>query len=111
LARPEKASINEMESSNRCRAVHRLRHFAKPRSGAGRADMARYILTRVEALALVETLNASLLAARATFTLDQWCADHKLASDAKIRAQVIRGAESRLLPNNADGWRLTILSR
>jgi chorismate-pyruvate lyase len=51
-------------------------------------------LTRVEALALVETLNASLLAARsATFTLDQWWADHKLASHGKIRAQVVRGAE------------------
>jgi len=51
-------------------------------------------LTRVEALALVETLNATLLAARsATFTLDQWCADHKLSSDTKIHAQLIRGVE------------------
>jgi hypothetical protein len=51
-------------------------------------------LTPVEALALVETLNASLLAARSTtFALDRWCADHKLAKDAKIHAQVVRGAE------------------
>jgi len=51
-------------------------------------------LTRVEALALLETLNATLLAARsATFTLDQWCAEHKLSSETKIHAQLIRGVE------------------
>jgi hypothetical protein len=51
-------------------------------------------LARVEALALVETLNATLLAARsATFTLDKWCADHKLAGQAKIRARLVRGID------------------
>jgi chorismate-pyruvate lyase len=46
-------------------------------------------LARVEALALLETLNATLLAARsATFTLDRWCADHKLAGETKIRARL-----------------------
>jgi chorismate-pyruvate lyase len=54
-------------------------------------------LTRVEALALLETLNATLLAARsATFTLDQWCAEHKLSSATKIHAQLIRGVEKPL---------------
>ena len=48
-------------------------------------------LARVEAQALVETLNASLLAARsATFTLDKWCADHQLGSETKIRARLLR---------------------
>ena len=48
-------------------------------------------ISRVESLALVETLNATLLAARsATFTLDKWCADHKLASETKIRARLLR---------------------
>ena len=51
-------------------------------------------VTRVESLALVETLNATLLAARsATFTLDKWCADHKLASDTKIRARLVRSVD------------------
>jgi hypothetical protein len=51
-------------------------------------------LGRVEAYALVETLNAKLLAARsATFTLDQWCADHHMAEDPKIRARLVKGAE------------------
>jgi chorismate-pyruvate lyase len=54
-------------------------------------------LTRVEALALVETLNATLLAARsATFTLDHWCTEHKLSSETKIRAQLIRGVDKPL---------------
>lgn len=48
-------------------------------------------LARVETLALLETLNATLLAARsATFTLDKWCADHRLAADTKIRAHLDR---------------------
>ena len=48
-------------------------------------------LARVEALAIIETLNATLLAARsATFTLDRWCGDHKLAADAKIHARLDR---------------------
>src|SRR5689334_20119224 len=42
---------------------------------------------RVRALALMQTLNATLLSARsATFTLDKWCADHRIAPQAKIVA-------------------------
>jgi len=50
-------------------------------------------ISRLEAVAVIETLNATLLAARsATFTLDTWCADHKLAAaGAKIRARLVRG--------------------
>jgi chorismate-pyruvate lyase len=51
-------------------------------------------VTRVELLAIMETLNATLLAARsATFTLDKWCADHKLASDTKVRARLLRSID------------------
>ncbi len=51
-------------------------------------------LARVEATAIVETLNATLLAARsATFTLDTWCADHKLGSETKIRARLVRDVD------------------
>jgi len=51
-------------------------------------------LTRLEALALVETLNATLLAAgSATFTLDRWCADHKLSNENTIHAELMRGVE------------------
>jgi chorismate-pyruvate lyase len=45
-------------------------------------------LSRVEILALVQTLNASLLASRsATSTLEKWCADHKMAAEPKIVAK------------------------
>ena len=48
-------------------------------------------IARIEALALVETLNADLLSHdSATLTLDRWCADHRLAEPA--RGQQRRGA-------------------
>lgn len=43
--------------------------------------------TRLAALALLQTLNADLLSHdSATLTLDRWCADHQLASPARIVA-------------------------
>lgn len=51
-------------------------------------------LARVETLALIETLNGRLLAAgSATATLEKWCADHRMASPAKIIARRITGAD------------------
>ncbi len=50
--------------------------------------------SRVEILALIQTLNASLLASRsATATLEKWCADHKMAAEPKIIAQRAGGAD------------------
>ena len=41
-------------------------------------------VTRLEALALIQTLNAEILASRsATFTLEKWCADHRLSGNAE----------------------------
>jgi hypothetical protein len=46
---------------------------------------------RLEALALVETLNADLLSHdSATLTLERWCADHRLADPARIVAERVR---------------------
>jgi chorismate-pyruvate lyase len=51
-------------------------------------------VSRVEALALIQTLNASLLASRsATTTLEKWCADHKMSAAPKILARRVSGAE------------------
>ncbi|MBY5406667.1 hypothetical protein [Rhizobium leguminosarum] len=49
--------------------------------------------SRVEALAILQTLNANLLSnASATFTLDRWCAAHKLAPEgSKIVAHRVGG--------------------
>jgi hypothetical protein len=48
-------------------------------------------VARLEALALLQTLNADLLSHdSATQTLGQWCADHRLAAEPKILAQRLR---------------------
>jgi len=49
---------------------------------------------RLEALALLEILNADLLSHdSATLTLDRWCGDHRLAPSAHIVAELIHGAD------------------
>jgi hypothetical protein len=51
-------------------------------------------LARVEALALLQTLNADLLSHdSATLTLERWCGAHKLASTAQIVADRVHGAD------------------
>lgn len=48
---------------------------------------------RIEALALLQTLNADLLSHdSATLTLERWCADHHLADPARIVARRVRDA-------------------
>jgi chorismate-pyruvate lyase len=50
---------------------------------------------RVQALALIQTLNAAILSSRsATTTLEGWCRDHKLAVNPVIVADVVRGADA-----------------
>jgi chorismate-pyruvate lyase len=52
---------------------------------------------RLEALALVETLNANLLASNsATQTLEDWCAAHHMAKDAMLHARLERGVQKPL---------------
>lgn len=49
-------------------------------------------ITRLQALALIQTLNAEILSSRsATLSLENWCRDHRLASDPKILAYVMKG--------------------
>ena len=44
-------------------------------------------VTRLKALALLQTLNATLLSnSSATATLTQWCGEHRMADEARIRA-------------------------
>ncbi len=50
--------------------------------------------TRLEALALIETLNADLLSHdSATLTLDRWCAVHHLAAPAVVTAERVHDTE------------------
>ncbi len=56
---------------------------------------------RLEALALIETLNADLLAsASATRTLEDWCADHRMAAEPKVCARRIAGAFKEISPES-----------
>jgi chorismate-pyruvate lyase len=57
-------------------------------------------LARVEAEAIVQTMNGNFLASNsATLTLEQWCNAHHLAgTDAKIKAHLIRDAVKPITP-------------
>jgi chorismate-pyruvate lyase len=51
-------------------------------------------VARLEALALLETLNADLLSHdSATLTLERWCADHRLADPARIVAERVKDVD------------------
>ena len=49
-------------------------------------------IARLQALALIQTLNAEILSSRsATLILENWCREHRLATDPKIVAHVVTG--------------------
>ncbi|KMO41195.1 hypothetical protein VQ02_06235 [Methylobacterium variabile] len=51
-------------------------------------------LSRVEAVAVVQSLNAALLASRsATATLEGWCATHRMAETPRLVARLERGVD------------------
>lgn len=57
--------------------------------------------SRVEVLALLQTLNADLLShPSATLTLERWCSAHHLAPEAKVFAERVYG-EDKPLPDDA----------
>jgi chorismate-pyruvate lyase len=56
-------------------------------------------LGRTQALAVVETLNAELLASSsATTTLEAWCGEHHMASPARLTAERVRGIDKAVTP-------------
>ena len=51
-------------------------------------------MTRLGALALIQSLNAEVLGSRsATLTLEKWCGDHRLAEEPRIAARLVPGVE------------------
>lgn len=59
------------------------------------------VLSRTQALAELQTLNAELLShPSATLTLEQWCGAHHLAPDAHVVAHRVHGAD-KPLPDGA----------
>ena len=67
------------------------------------ADMAPWpdtFVARLEALALIQSLNAAILGSRsATFSLEKWCGDHGLAEPARIVARLDPGMDK---PSSAE---------
>ncbi len=69
-----------------------LADSSTPRSAPWRDDFT----ARLEALALLRSLNADLLSHdSATLTLDRWCGSHHLAEPAKIVAERIRNVDKQ----------------
>ena len=63
-------------------------------AGSGSPPWQDRFTVRLEALALLQTLNADLLSHdSATLTLDRWCTAHRMASPARIVAERDHGAE------------------
>ena len=56
-------------------------------------------LSRLEALALIQSLNAEILgSSSATLSLEKWCRDYRLAEEPKIVAGLIRGVDKPPTP-------------
>jgi chorismate-pyruvate lyase len=97
--------------SRRHKSITTMRHVV-PRSGlvalllmyslgiAAREAAGRWpdtLLSRTQALAELQTLNADLLShPSATLTLEHWCGAHHLATEAKIVAHRVQGADKPL---------------
>jgi hypothetical protein len=65
-------------------------------------------VARVEALALLQTLNAELLSHdSATLTLERWCDVHRLASPPHIVADRVGGADKSPTPDQRGELRVT----
>jgi len=63
-------------------------------AGTGAPQWADNFTSRLQALALLQTLNADLLSnASATLTLDRWCGAHDMATPPKIVADRVRGQD------------------
>ena len=64
--------------------------------------------SRVQALALIQTLNAEILGSRsATATLERWCSDHKLAESPAIVATLMRNVSRPATPEQRGHLQVT----
>lgn len=75
--------------------------FAVFTASVARCEPPRANMTRLELQALIETLNADLLASRsATQTLQDWCAEHHMAAEPKIHVRRILDAVKEISPES-----------
>jgi hypothetical protein len=65
--------------------------------------------TRLEALALLQSLNVELLSHEsATLTLDRWCATHRLADPATVTALRLRDVDKPATPEQREILRVSV---
>jgi hypothetical protein len=63
---------------------------------------------RLEALALIQTLNADILGSRsATQSLENWCRDHRLAREPRIAARMMTGVNKIATPEQRQRLEVT----
>ena len=95
LANPNRSSSGGIQRSGRIALIISL-SAAVPLLGLGQAA-ATWVDTfesRLEILALTQTLNAEILAGTsATQSLEKWCRDHKMAADPIVVARVMTGVD------------------
>lgn len=66
-------------------------------------------VARLQALALLQTLNADVLASRsATLTLEAWCRDHRLAEEPIIVAEIVKGVAKAPTPEQRQRLQVTV---
>lgn len=83
---------------------------AAPRAQAPSSAWPDTFVSRLQALALIQTLNADILASRsATESLEKWCRDHQLAETPAIAARVVRAVDQP--PSAAQRQRLQVGDR
>lgn len=74
-------------------AVLSARVLARPQELPAWPDT---FVARLEAQALIQTLNAEILGSRsATLTLENWCRAYQLAPEPSILARIVRGVNKR----------------
>jgi len=77
--------------------------LALPLHGQQRAEWRDTFQSRVEILALMQTLSGELLAASsATRTLEAWCGEHGMAPEPKIVAVRVAGVQKQLSPEQRE---------
>jgi chorismate-pyruvate lyase len=82
--------------------------FAQSSPAVSTSGWSDSYLSRVEALALMQSLSADILASTSsTITLEKWCRDHHLAEDPRIVVRKATGVEQPPTPEQRERLQVT----
>ena len=86
------AVVSRFKGSGRCLVVAAALTVVVPLHAQEAPPWPDTFMARLEALALIQTLNAEILGSRsATLILENWCRDHRLAEEPRILADTVTG--------------------